>query len=64
MSETTREVCVGCNHAIASHFNDVTGVARCLHRQESYWVSGASLGCACADFVDPNGAARAKAGAA
>lgn len=30
MSETIREVCAHCGHGIERHFNDVTGVARCL----------------------------------
>ena len=54
MSQTTTEVCVGCTHSIALHFNDVTGVARCLWSRISNFLGLVNQsGCDCANFVLP-----------
>ena len=52
------EVCPACNHGVSWHFNDVTGVARCLvvHRGET--TSGIiglpwERRCPCANFQVP-----------
>jgi len=55
MSQTSAEVCVGCGHVISKHFNDVIGIARCLHVQRGHGLAeGFELPCACANFIDPN----------
>ena len=49
------EVCIGCGHSLASHFKDVTGVARCLHSTSGVSSSGVcgipwTQDCDCKDF--------------
>lgn len=52
------EVCVGCGHPIAMHFNDVTGVARCLVVKRRGLSTSGVVGlplpdepCSCANFA-------------
>lgn len=52
------EVCTGCGHSLSWHFNDVTGVARCLvvsHHVSTKGILGIPWEehCPCANFQSP-----------
>ena len=55
---TTVEVCVGCGHPIGLHYNDVTGVARCLWKKQGTTDRGVigmpyTQTCKCENFAVP-----------